>query len=326
MWLIHWTLAAAPRTLGAPGTEENLHRKYFWRKGASAKEISPTILTGNPRALLLWSLKPGWTFAHNPPQGNPRSHKKAYRVIRLKEGRLCSSEFHSEVSKVHSVIHSFIHYSIIIYWGPTMCWALFQEQGTPWRTKLRTSLPSGSSWWGTWSTHRRLTGWPDNWAGKHTNLITGGNTSVMQEIKQVTWQTTVPGDGLLWSDSPRARTSVPDRGQSKNRGLAAAGTRSQGWVKCRGEDPCREMDRGFPSPSRWTALGGLQLGVNGVRLTPQNIHLSGWMDGIYTLPQPHWPYLSSGAPRMFLPPNLVLTFLLQQWSYPRKPQRDLLRV
>lgn len=233
MWLIHWTLGAAPRTLGAPGTEENLHRKYFWRKGASAKEISPKILTGTPRALLLWSLMPGWTFAHNPPQGNLRSDKKAYRVIRLKKGRLCSSEFHSEVSKVHSVIHSFIHYSTIIYWGPTMCRALFQEQGTPWRTKLRTSLPSGSSRWGTWSTHRRLTGWHSNWAGKHTNLITGSNTSVMQETEWVTWQTTVPGDGLLWSDSPRARTRVPDRGQSKTRGLEVAGTRSQGWVKCR---------------------------------------------------------------------------------------------
>lgn len=43
----------------------------------------------------------------------------------------------------------------------------------------------------------------------------------------------VPGNGLLWSESQRARISFPDRGKSKSRGLEVAGTRSQGWLKCR---------------------------------------------------------------------------------------------
>ena len=84
--------------------------------------------------------------------------------------------------------------------------------------------------------------------------------------------------------------------------------------------------QGIPIPkyvsNPWRALAR----ENGVRLTPQNIHLTGWMDGIYTLTQPHWPYFPSVAPHVFLPLDLALTFLLQQWSYPRKPQRDPLQV
>ena len=84
------SLGAAARTPGAPGTVENLHGKYFWRKGASAKEIFPQTLPGTPTALLFWSLMPVCIFSLNPPQGNLGSHKKVYRVKRLRNERLCS--------------------------------------------------------------------------------------------------------------------------------------------------------------------------------------------------------------------------------------------